>query len=90
MPRRRAGLTPRAVPVCPLAKTGNGLVFTDNTAGAESFAIANANQSLAGHATWASLSTPGATDVITGTDEATVRVENAFTHLMNLRDALGQ
>ncbi len=80
------GLTPGQFALT-LAATGNGLVFTDNTAGAGAFTITNANQSLAGtHLGIVGDAGPGST--ITGTDEATVRVENAFTHLINLRDAL--
>ena len=81
-----AGLTPGQFNVS-LATTGNGFVFTDNTAGPGSFSVGNANQSLAGTHLGVVVDA-GAASVITGTDEATVRVENAFTHLMNLRDAL--
>ena len=81
-----AGLTPGQFAVS-LATSGNGLVFTDNTAGPGGFTITNANQSLAAtHLGIVGDAGPGNT--ITGTDEATVRVENAFTHLINLRDAL--
>jgi flagellar hook-associated protein 3 FlgL len=70
-----------------LAATGTGLVATDNTAGANEFTITNAGEShaaehlgLAGGA--------GAGTVITGTDTAQRQIDNAFTDLTFLRDAL--
>jgi flagellar hook-associated protein 3 FlgL len=70
-----------------LAATGTGFVATDNTAGAAEFSITNAGTShaaehlgLAGGA--------GAGSVITGTDTAERQIDNAFTDLIILRDAL--
>jgi len=70
-----------------MATTGNGLVVTDNTAGGNDFVVANAGLSqAAGHLGIAGNAGAGAT--IAGTDEAQVRVDNALTHLMDLRNAL--
>jgi len=70
-----------------LATTGNGLVFTDNTAGANDFAIRDTNISLV--ATQLGIKTnAGAGATITGQDATKVRVENLFTNLIDLRDAL--
>lgn len=69
------------------ATTGNGLVFTDNTAGGGDFLIADAGLSVAAsHLGLAQNAGAGAT-IDTG-DRAPVRIDNAFTHLIDLRDAL--
>ncbi|MEM9252267.1 MAG: flagellin [Planctomycetota bacterium] len=70
-----------------LAATGTGLVFTDSTAGAEDFVIANAGLSNAAEQLGI-LGNAGAGTTINGTDEATVKVESAFTALAELADAL--
>jgi len=70
-----------------LATTGNGLTVTDNTAGPGAFAIADVDPSTA--ATRLGLAGDvGAASTLDGEDRATVRVENAFTHLNDLRTAL--
>jgi len=70
-----------------LVATGNGFEFTDNTAGGNDFVIANADTSLAG-THLGIVGNAGAGATITGADQSQVRVDNAFTHLINLRDAL--
>lgn len=70
-----------------LATTGNGLVVTDNTVGAGDFAVSNLNGSHAAEHLGIS-SNVGAGTTITGEDNAMGRVENAFTHLINLRNSL--
>ncbi|MEM9414898.1 MAG: flagellin [Planctomycetota bacterium] len=70
-----------------MATTGNGLVVTDNTAGANDFVVANAGLSLAAeHLGLVGNAGSGAT--IAGEDTAMVRVDNMLTHLMELRAAL--
>ncbi|MEO0477469.1 MAG: flagellin, partial [Planctomycetota bacterium] len=70
-----------------LVGSGNGFTLTDNTVGATDFAVTNLGLSIA--ADHLGIKTnAGAGATITGTDNAKVRVENAFTHLMDLRDAL--
>ncbi|XAM01001.1 flagellin [Phycisphaeraceae bacterium D3-23] len=70
-----------------MATTGNGLVVTDNTAGANDFVVANAGLSLAAeHLGLVGNAGSGAT--IAGEDTAQVRVDNMLTHLMELRAAL--
>lgn len=82
-----AGLTPGVDFSAGLAATGNGFVFEDMTAGGDDFSITNANTSLAGtHLGIVGNAGGGAT--LEGADHAQVRVENAFTHLIDLRDAL--
>ena len=69
------------------ATIGNGLVFTDHTAGPGDFLIADAGLSLAAtHLGLAGTAGSGAT-IDTG-DPTPVRIDNAFTHLIDLRDAL--
>ena len=81
-----AGVTPAQFSVG-MASTGNGLQFTDNTAGGSNFQIQNINQSLA--ATQLGIvGNAGTGNTITGSDNATVRVENMFTHLIDLSAAL--
>jgi flagellin-like hook-associated protein FlgL len=81
-----AGLTTAQFDV-QFATTGTGLVFTDNTVGASDFQVENANLSLAG-SHLGIVQNAGAAATFTSDDRATVRVENSFTHLINLRDAL--
>ncbi len=70
-----------------LATTGNGFLFQDNTAGANDFVIDNVGLShAAGHL--GIEQNVGALNTIQGTDKATVRVENIFTHLADLHTAL--
>jgi len=82
-----AGLTVGVDFTVGLAAVGNGLVFDDNTAGGNDFVIANEGLSLAGDHLGIT-GNAGAGTTLTGSDETTVRVENAFTHLINLRDTL--
>ncbi|GAB4197497.1 MAG: flagellin hook IN motif-containing protein [Phycisphaeraceae bacterium] len=70
-----------------LATTGNGLVFQDNTAGANGFTITRVGQSLVADQLGI-LKEDGTASTFQSSDEATVRVENVFTHLMDLRDSL--
>lgn len=67
--------------------TGNGLVFTDNTGGAGDFTIAGLNQSQAANHLGIAQSVP-AGDAIRSGDQAQVRVDSVFTHLIDLREAL--
>ncbi|MEM1446502.1 MAG: flagellin [Planctomycetota bacterium] len=72
-----------------LATTGNGIVLTDNTAGAGAFTVSEANQSQAlFHLGFGLENDLGAGTTLTSEDKATARVENMFTHLIDLRDAL--
>ena len=83
-----AGVAPGSVTV-DLTDVGNGLRFTDNTAGGDDFIVYRVNQSHAlEHLGFAVENNAGAGSVTTGTDTATVRVENVFTHLIALREAL--
>ncbi|MBI1336354.1 MAG: hypothetical protein GC164_05270 [Phycisphaera sp.] len=66
---------------------GNGLYFEDNTAGASDFRVMQLGQSLT--ATDLGIySNAGTGTSLTGTDNATVRSDGLFTHLIALRDAL--
>ncbi|MCC7144898.1 MAG: hypothetical protein IT443_00480 [Phycisphaeraceae bacterium] len=69
-----------------LATTGNGLVVTDGTAGTGTFEVISVNGSYA--AEDLGIKATGSGGVINGSDQATVRVESVFTHLIALRDAL--
>jgi flagellin-like hook-associated protein FlgL len=71
-----------------LAADGNGLEFTDNTAGlpGAEFSIIALNGSYAAEDLGILGSTAGAT--FTGEDRATVAVDSVFSHLIALRDAL--
>ena len=70
-----------------LAAVGNGLTVTDNTVGTGSFVIADVDPSSA--ATQLGLAADvGTANTLDGEDRATIRVENAFTHLTDLRTAL--
>ena len=72
-----------------LATTGNGIVLSDNTAGASAFTVREANQSQAlFHLGFGLENDLGAGATLTSEDKATARVENLFTHLIDLRDAL--
>jgi len=82
-----AGLTVGADFSAGLVATGNGFEFTDNTVGGNDFVIANADTSLAG-THLGIVGNAGAGNTLTGQDESQARVENAFTHLINLRDSL--
>ena len=70
-----------------LATTGNGLEFEDLTAGANGFTITRVDQSLVADQLGI-LKEDGAALTYQSTDLATVRVENVFTHLGDLRDSL--
>lgn len=70
-----------------MAAVGNGLEFQDHTTGTEDFRIDAVDQSQAAlHLGIAQNAQNG--DVIALEDTAKVRVENVFTHLMDLRDSL--
>ena len=82
-----AGVTLGADFSVDLAATGNGFTFTDNTAGGNDFVVENLGLSLAGtHLGIVGNAGGGAT--IQGDDNATVRAESLFTHLIDLRTAL--
>lgn len=70
-----------------LAAVGNGLTVSDNTTGPGSFSIANVDPSVAASSLGLA-GDVGTANVLNGEDRATVRVENAFTHLNDLRTAL--
>ncbi len=70
-----------------LASSGNGLGFTDNTAGGGDFKIENVGESLAADHLGIHRNS-GAGGTITGADQAKVKVDGVFTHLIELRDAL--
>jgi flagellar hook-associated protein 3 FlgL len=70
-----------------LATTGNGLDFQDFTAGASGFTITRVDESLVADQLGI-LKEAGTPATFQSTDNATVRVENVFTHLSDLRDAL--
>ncbi len=70
-----------------LAADGNGLAFEDQTAGAGDFTIEVLNESQAAFDLGIRQNAGGG-NVIAGEDNAQVRVENLFTNLINLRDAL--
>jgi flagellin-like hook-associated protein FlgL len=69
-----------------LAADGNGIRLTDNTVGANDFAVTRLNGSFAGEDLGILGSTAGAT--LVGEDRATVAVDSVFSHLITLRDAL--
>ncbi len=72
-----------------LATMGNGLVFNDTTAGGFDFIVEQINESHAAeHLGLGTQSNAGAAGTINGADVAKVRVENLFTHLIDLRDSL--
>jgi len=70
-----------------LATTGNGLVFQDFTFGGSGFTITRVGQSLVADQLGI-LKEDGVAATFQSTDNATVRVENIFTHLVDLRDSL--
>ncbi len=70
-----------------LATTGNGLVFQDSTGGAGGFTITRVGESLVADQLGI-LKEDGAAATFQSTDNATVRVENIFTHLTDLRNSL--
>jgi flagellar hook-associated protein 3 FlgL len=69
-----------------LATTGNGLAFQDNT-GPSGFTITRVGQSLVADQLGI-LKEDGAATSFQSEDKATVRVENVFTHLVDLRNSL--
>ncbi|MDG2423474.1 MAG: flagellin [Phycisphaerales bacterium] len=69
-----------------LASEGNGIVFEDNSGGAEVFSLNDLNGSNALVDLGLDVASSGAR--IIGEDRAMVAVEGVFTHLMDLRDAL--
>ena len=72
-----------------LANNGTGFRLEDNTAGGNDFEVSNASHSLAANHLGLAQNAGGA-NTLNGEDNAKVRVDNAFTHLMNLRDSLKQ
>lgn len=70
-----------------LAATGNGITLTDNTVGANDFVVADAGLSHAAEHLGIKQNA-GTGTAITGTDNSQVRVENLFTHLLDLRNSL--
>jgi len=70
-----------------LASNGNGIVFQDLTAGANGFTITRVGQSLVADQLGI-LKEDGTALTFQSADQATVRVENLFTHLVDLRDSL--
>jgi flagellar hook-associated protein 3 FlgL len=72
-----------------LATSGNGLAFTQNAAfpGTIAFAQLNNSQALADLGITGG-TYDGSTSSYTGRDTATIRPDNLFTHLMDLRDSL--
>lgn len=70
-----------------LVANGNGFEVTDNTVGATAFEINNAGLSYAAE-NLGLKQVAGAATTLTGTDESKVTVENMFTHLMELSEAL--
>jgi flagellar hook-associated protein 3 FlgL len=82
-----AGLTVGVDFTVGLATSGNGLVFNDSTAGATGFTITRVGQSLVADQLGI-LKEGGAASTFQSADNATVRVENIFTHLADLRDSL--
>ena len=70
-----------------LASVGNGMVFEDNTGGIGGFTITRVGKSVVADQLGI-LKEDGAATTFTSSDEATVRVENVFTHLTDLRDSL--
>ncbi|MEO1237238.1 MAG: flagellin [Planctomycetota bacterium] len=81
-----AGVAPGDFTVA-VPATGTGLVATDNTAGGNDFIITNAGQSHAAEHLGL-LANAGAGATIEGEDTAARRLDNAFTDLILLRDAL--
>ena len=70
------------------ASTGTGLTLTDNTGPpGNDFSVTNANSSLAAQHLGIEKNA-GGSNTIQGEDNAPVRAENLFTHLMDLRDSL--
>lgn len=82
-----AGLTPGVDLVVALNSTGNGLVFTDNTTGAETFSIEDVGLSLVASQLGIN-GDAGAGNTITSSNRAGVKVDSVFTHLIDLRNSL--
>jgi flagellin-like hook-associated protein FlgL len=80
------GFDPGATFFARLAPDGNGLELIDNSVGAGSLTVANANGSRAAEQLGIVGSTTGAS--LTGTDRATVAADGVFSHLIALREAL--
>ncbi|MCE9590138.1 MAG: hypothetical protein K8S99_06405 [Planctomycetes bacterium] len=70
-----------------LASDGNGFVLEDGTAGGNDFRVMQLKESLAAD-NLGIYKNAGSAGSIRGDDNAKVRVESVFTHLMQLRDAL--
>ncbi|MBH05095.1 MAG: hypothetical protein CMJ20_02115 [Phycisphaeraceae bacterium] len=71
-----------------LALDGNGFQFEDGTVGVNNFRIMNLGTSLVARQLGIEAGA-GLGNQIIGEDMAKVQVEGAFTHLINLRDGLG-
>lgn len=81
-----AGVAPGAFEI-DMPTTGNGLIFRDNTAGGEDFRIDAVDESTAAIQLGIAKNAGNQGEIVMA-DTAQVRVENVFTHLMDLRDAL--
>lgn len=82
-----AGLTVGVDFTIGMKAVGNGLEVTDNTVGAGDFEVVNLGTNLTAEHLGIE-GNAGAGNTIAGTDNATIRTENVFTHLLDLRDAL--
>jgi flagellin-like hook-associated protein FlgL len=84
-----AGTIPAGAFLAALAVDSNGIAFTDGTGGADQLRIEKQNGSFAAQdlglidGTW-----DAASATFTGSDRTSVRVDSAFSTLMDLRDAL--
>jgi len=70
-----------------MVSTGNGFELTDNTVGGSSFVVTNAGLSFAAENLGIKVNA-GAGTTISGADMSEVRVENFFTHLIELSRSL--
>ncbi|MEX0745013.1 MAG: flagellin [Phycisphaeraceae bacterium] len=82
-----AGLAVGTDFVVDFVAVGNGLTFEDNTGGAGDFSVMNLNDSHAAAHLGIEQSVAAGAMIDSG-DQARVRVEGVFTHLMDLRAAL--
>jgi len=70
-----------------LASDGNGITLVDNTAGGNDFAVTQLSTSHAAE-NLGIYRNAGAATTLAGDDNAQVRVDSVFTHMINLREAL--
>jgi flagellar hook-associated protein 3 FlgL len=72
-----------------LTFSGNGIVISDQSVGPDAFTLEEVNQSQAlYHLGFGLENDMGAGTTVTSTDPAAARVENMFTHLIDLRNAM--